>query len=126
MSNSNKNNILKEKVLNFGKKIKKEKKLEKEKKIEKQSKDLKKRMKEEKKSKSINILNPKRFNSPLFNRDSITYITSPDQLTCKNRTKRISFKELINQRISVDFSNINKSNRYSNNDLNKFKKTKIY
>ena len=46
-------------------------------------------------------------------------------MTCKNRTKRISFKELINQRISIDFSNMNKSNTYLNNDLNKFNSTKI-
>ena len=136
------NNILKEKVLTFGKKIKKEKKLEKDqklekekkfekdkkiekgKKIEKESKDLKKRIKEEKKSKPINLLNPKRFNSPLFNRDSLTNIISPDHLTCKNRTKRISFKELLNQRISIDFSNVNKSNTYLNYDLNKFDSTK--
>ena len=138
LSTTNTNNILKEKILNFGKKIKKEKKLEKDKKlqkekkekekiekIEKKSKDLKKRIKEEKKSKPINLLNPKRFNSPIFNRDSLTHIIFPDHLTCKNRTKRISFKELLNKRISIDFSNMNKSNTYLNYDLNKFDSTKV-
>ena len=114
-----KNEALREKVLEFGKKNKKEKK------IEKENKEIKKKVKEIKKEKTVNSLNAKRFNSPPLNRDNITQIISQDQLTCKYRTKKISYKELYNNKMLNDFSNVNKSNANINLDLNKFYTTKV-
>ena len=115
--NSNKNDVLREKVLQFGKKNKKEKKFEKE------NKEFKKKVKNDKKDKPVNTLTQKRIKSPPLNKDNITQIIDHDQLTCKYRAKKISYKELLNNKFSNDFSNINKSN--ANINLNKFFTTKV-
>ena len=100
--NNNKTTALRLNLFNLTKKVKKGIKIDKQKKYQKKKK--------EEKMKTKNSFNLNRFNSPELNREKLAHISSADYLTNKNRNKRISYKELINQRTSSDFLNINRSN----------------
>ena len=99
---NNKTNTLRLNLFNISKTMKKGKKLEKEKKIQKKKK--------EEKNKQKNYINLNRFNSPELIREKLGHKSSTDYFTSKNTNKKISYKNLINQRTSSDFLNINRSN----------------
>ena len=68
--------------------------------------------KEKLQNKPKNMIKTNRFISPELTRDYINKTPFNNiQFTCKNKNKKIIFKNLLNQKKSNDFSNINKSNK---------------
>jgi len=114
-NNANSNNINKDIFFNNNKKFQKE------------NKRIKNDVKELKPNKTTGIININRFNSPFNNRENIIQIGSPKDVKNKNKAKKKSYKELLSQKISNDFLNMNKSNRNMQSNLvnyNKVSKTK--